>query len=147
MAGKKGAVSLAKEFKDFVTQGNIVDLAVAVVMATAFTAVIKAFVENFVTPLIAAIFGKPNFGNLYFTIHHSQFFYGQIINAIITFLGVAAVLFFVLVKPLLMMRARLQRDVPATEAPCPACLTKIPVAARRCASCTEVLADGWSSVN
>ncbi len=147
MKAQKGAGSLAKEFKDFVTQGNIVDLAVAVVMATAFTAVIKAFVENFVTPLIAAIFGKPNFGGLYFTIHHSQFYYGLIINAVITFLGVAAVLFFVLVKPILLMRSRQQRDVPVTEAACPACLTNIPVAARRCASCTEVLEDNWSSAS
>src|SRR3954465_11498305 len=91
--------SLIKEFREFILRGNLVDLAVAVVIGTAFTAVVGAFVKDIVTPLIAAIGGKPDFGNPAFTINGSRFAYGQFINALITFLIVAAVVFFLVVKP------------------------------------------------
>ena len=82
--------SILTEFRDFIMRGNVVDLAVAVVIGAAFGVVISSLVKDIITPIIAAIFGKPNFGNLSFTIHHSEFFYGDFINAVITFLTVAA---------------------------------------------------------
>ena len=94
---KKGVVT---EFKEFVLRGNVVDLAVAVVIGAAFTAVVTSFVANIITPLIAAIFGKPDFKELTFTINKSQFFYGSFLNAVISFLAIAFVVFFFVVKPL-----------------------------------------------
>src|SRR3954451_4910070 len=102
--------SLIKEFREFILRGNLVDLAVAVVIGTAFTAVVGAFVKDIVTPLIAAIGGKPDFGNLAFTINGSRFAYGQSITALITFLIVAAVVFFLVVKPVNAMMARYRRE-------------------------------------
>ena len=128
------------DFKKFVLRGNVVDLAVAVVIGAAFTAVITAFVKDFITPLIAAVFGKQNFSNLYFTVNHSRFDYGAFINALLSFLIVATVVFFAVVLPLnaLMKRMNLQpKDEPEPETrECPECLSDIPVAARRCAFCT-----------
>src|SRR3954465_4471223 len=98
--------SLIKEFREFILRGNLVDLAVAVVIGTAFTAVVGAFVKDIVTPLIAAIGGKPDFGNLALTINGRRLPYGQFINALITFLIVAAVVFFLVVKPVNAMMAR-----------------------------------------
>jgi large conductance mechanosensitive channel len=131
--------SLIKEFREFILRGNLVDLAVAVVIGTAFTAVVGAFVKDIVTPLIAAIGGKPDFGNLAFTINGSRFAYGQFINALITFLIVAAVVFFLVVKPVNAMMAR-YRPEPAVDKPvreCPECLSDIPSTARRCAFCSS----------
>ena len=91
---------MLSDFKKFVLRGNVVDLAVAVVIGAAFTAVIAAFVKDFVTPLIGAIFGKEDFSNLYFTVNHSQFNYGAFINALLYFLIVATVVFFAVVLPL-----------------------------------------------
>ncbi len=132
------------EFKKFVLRGNVVDLAVAVVVGVAFTAMITAFVADIITPLIAAIFGKPNFGGLHFTVHHSLFKYGSFLNALLSFLIVATVVFFAIVVPLgaLMKRLNLVPKVepkPETQ-PCPECLSDIPVAARRCAFCTSEVA-------
>jgi large conductance mechanosensitive channel len=129
------------DFKKFVLRGNVVDLAVAVVIGAAFTAVITAFVKDFITPLIAAIFGKQDFSNLYFTVNHSQFNYGAFINALLSFLIVATVVFFAVVLPLnaLMKRMNLlPKDEPEPETrECPECLSEIPVAAHRCAFCTS----------
>jgi large conductance mechanosensitive channel len=93
-------VSVLTDFKQFLFRGNVVDLAVAVVIGTAFTAVITALVKDLLTPIIALIFGKPNFGALSFTINHSHFAYGDFLNALFTFLTVAAAMFFLVVLPL-----------------------------------------------
>ena len=130
--------SLLKEFREFILRGNLVDLAVAVVIGTAFTVVVGAFVKDVVTPLIAAIGGKPDFGNLAFTINGSRFAYGDFINALITFLIIAAVVFFFVVKPVNSMMARYKPETKVDEPvrECPECLSDIPVRARRCAFCT-----------
>jgi large conductance mechanosensitive channel len=91
---------MLKGFKDFIMRGNVVDLAIAVVIGGAFGAVVTAFVKDIITPLVGAIFGKPDFSGLYFTINKSQFKYGDVINYIITFLSVAAAIYFVVVVPL-----------------------------------------------
>ncbi len=134
---------MLREFKQFIMRGNVVDLAVAVVIGTAFAAVVAAFVADIITPLIAAIFGKHDFGNLRFTINNSKFLYGDFINALITFLSVAAAIFFFIVKPLNVLEARRAAGAP-TESPttrsCPECLSEIPIAATRCAFCTTEVA-------
>jgi large conductance mechanosensitive channel len=109
---------MLKGFRDFIMRGNVVDLAIAVVIGTAFTALVKAFVADILTPIIAAIFGKPNFADLTFTINNSQFFYGDFINEIITFLAVAAAIYFFVVVPLNKLAERRARGkVPADELP------------------------------
>jgi large conductance mechanosensitive channel len=132
---------MLSDFKKFILRGNVVDLAVAVVVGVAFAAVVTAFVNDLITPLIAAIFGKPNFSNLTFTLNHSKFHYGSFINALLSFLIIATVVFFAVVVPLTaLMRALnvLPKDEPEPEThPCPECLSDIPVAARRCAFCTS----------
>jgi large conductance mechanosensitive channel len=127
-----------KDFREFILRGNLVDLAVAVVLGTAFAAVGAALVGDLITPLIAAIGGNPDFSGLTFTIHKSHFLYGHFINALITFLVVAAVLFFLVIKPVnaLMSRRRTEPEVEETTRECPECLSNIPRAARRCAFCT-----------
>jgi large conductance mechanosensitive channel len=125
-----------KDFKAFLLRGNLVDLAVAVVVGVAFGAVVTALVGDLITPLIAAIGGKPDFSNLTFTIHHSQFKYGDFIDALLSFVVVAAAVFFLVIKPVNALMARRQKDEPTTR-PCPHCLTKIPLAASVCASCTR----------
>ena len=110
---------MIKEFREFILRGNVVDLAVAVVVGAAFGAVVAAFVADIVTPLIAAIGGQPDFGRLKFTINKSTFLYGHFINAIISFLIIAAVIFFLVVKPLnaLAARRKAQEPTPESEAP------------------------------
>ncbi len=131
--------SILQEFKDFIMRGNVVDLAVAVVIGAAFGVVVSSLVKDIITPIIAAIFGKPNFGNLSFTIHHSQFLYGDFINAVITFVTVAAAIFFLVVKPINYLTERRRRSMAEPESlerQCPECLSTIPKAATRCAFCT-----------
>ena len=127
-----------KDFRQFILRGNLVDLAVAVVLGTAFAAVVAALVADLITPLIAAIGGNPDFSGLSFTINKSHFLYGAFVNALLSFLIVAAVLFFLVIKPVnaLMNRRRTEPEVEATTRECPECLSQIPVAARRCAFCT-----------
>jgi large conductance mechanosensitive channel len=129
---------MLKDFRDFVLRGNVVELAVAVVMGAAFGAVVTAFVASFVTPLIAAIGGKSDFSALAFTINGSRFTYGAFFNALLSFLIIAAVVFFFVVRPLntLMTRLRPEPAVDKVVRPCPECLSDIPEAARRCAFCT-----------
>ena len=128
---------MLKEFKAFLLRGNVVDLAVAVVIGTAFGAVITAFVADLITPLIAAIGGEQDFSALKFEINSSQFLYGAFINAVISFVLVAAAIFFFVVKPVNAMAARRRdEDTPPAVRPCPECLSEIPLAARRCAYCT-----------
>jgi large conductance mechanosensitive channel len=133
---------LLKEFRAFLFRGNVVDLAVAIVLGIAFGVVIKALVSDLLTPIIALIFGKPNFGALSFTINNSQFLYGDFINALIAFVSVAAAIFFFVVKPLNVIAARRAAGAPDPDSdtrPCPECLSEIPKAARRCSFCTAVL--------
>ena len=133
-------VTHVKGFREFLTRGNLVDLAVAVVIGTAFTAVVAALVADVITPLIAAIAGKPDFSSLTFTINHSTFRYGAFFNALISFLIIAAVVYFLVVKPMAALLARSTRVKEATERDCPECLSSIPIAARRCKYCTADVA-------
>ena len=131
-----------KDFRQFILRGNLVDLAVAVVIGAAFGAVVTAFVTDLVTPLIAAIGGKHDFSRLAFTINGSRFLYGSFLNALISFLVIALVVFFLVIKPVnaLMERLRPERPVEQTTRPCPECLSDIPVGARRCSFCTSEVA-------
>lgn len=124
-------------FRKFLFRGNLVELAVAVVIGTAFTALVTAVVKDLITPLIAAIGGKPDFSSLSFTLNHSPFAYGDFINAILAFLIIAAVVYFLVVLPIGKVIERVGRAKVATERECPECLSEIPLAARRCMYCTS----------
>ena len=128
-----------KDFKEFLLRGNLVDMAVGIVIGIAFAAVVTALVADLVTPLIAAIGGKPDFSTLSFTINKSHFLYGAFINALITFVVIAAVVYYLVVKPVnaLMARRKTEPPVDTTTRECPHCLSQIPVGARRCAFCTQ----------
>ena len=130
---------MLKEFRQFLLRGSLVDLAIAVVIGAAFGAVVSALVKDLITPLIAAIGGQPDFGALSFTINNSRFRYGDFLNAVLSFVIIAAVLFFLVVRPVnaLLERMRTEPPVEADTRDCPACLSQIPLAARRCAFCTE----------
>ena len=132
--------SQLNEFKNFLSRGNVVDLAIAVVLGTAFGLVIKALVADLLTPIIALIFGQPNFGSLSFTINSSHFLYGDFINNLITFVSVAAAIFFFVVKPINALAAARARGAPPedpTTKLCSECLSEIPIAASRCAYCGQ----------
>jgi large conductance mechanosensitive channel len=133
---------MLNDFKAFLLRGNVVDLAVAIVIGVAFTAVITAFVEDLVTPLIAAIGGEPDFSALDFTINGSTFRYGDFINKVISFLIISAIIFLFVVQPVnyLVQRAKKEPPPDPTLRKCPECLSDIPVDARRCAFCTTELA-------
>ena len=128
-----------KGFKAFLLRGNVVDLAVGVVIGIAFGAVITAFVKDLVTPLIAAIGGQPDFSQMSFTINHSKFLYGDFINAILAFLIVAAVIYFLVVMPYTAMVSRARKEPPPdpTTKKCTECLSEIPIGAKRCAFCGQ----------
>jgi large conductance mechanosensitive channel len=117
-------------------QGNLVQMAVAFVMGVAFAAVIQSLVAGLFTPLIAAIIGKPDFANLFFTVNHSKFLYGTVVNALLTFVLVAVILYFAVIAPYEAVLARTQRKAARTTKACPECLSEIPVKASRCAFCT-----------
>lgn len=131
-----------KDFKQFLLRGNLVDMAVGVVIGLAFAAVVTALVSDLITPLIAAIGGKPDFGSLSFELNGSRFLYGAFVNALISFVVIAAAVFFAVVKPVnaLMARRKTEPPVDATTRPCPHCLSEIPLAASRCAFCTQEVA-------
>ncbi len=131
-----------KDFKAFLLRGNLVDMAVGVVIGLAFAAVVTALVADLVTPLIAAIGGNPDFSTLSFTINNSRFLYGAFINAVLAFLLVAAVLFFFVIKPVNALVARSRTEPPADPSTrnCPECLSEIPLEAHRCAFCTAEVA-------
>jgi large conductance mechanosensitive channel len=131
-------MTLIGDFKKFLLRGNVVDLAVAVVVGTAFAAVVKALVADLLTPIIALIFGKPNFGALSFTINNSHFLYGDFVNNVFTFVTVAAAVFFLVVTPVNALVARRAQADPDTKE-CPECTSAIPVKARRCPLCTSML--------
>jgi large conductance mechanosensitive channel len=132
---------MLREFRQFLFRGNIVDLAVAVVIGTAFVALVNAFIADILTPIVAAIFGKPDFSSLSFHVNGSTFLYGDFLNALFTFFTVAVVIFFLVVKPMNMMTAHGQgdEDEPVTRE-CPECLSVIPGAARRCSHCASQVA-------
>ena len=134
---------MLSDFKKFVLRGNVVDLAVAIVVGTAFTAMVAAFVKDFITPLIAAIFGKSDFSSLYFTVHNSRFNYGSFINTVVSFLIIATVVFVAVVLPINALMKRLNmlpNEEPEPETrECPECLSEIPLAAHKCAYCTSVV--------
>ena len=134
-------VSLLTDFKKFLLRGNVVDLAVAVVIGTAFAALVKALVTDLLTPIIALIFGKPNFESLSFTINGSHFLYGDFLNALITFLSIAAAVFFFVVAPVTKLMERRAQEDPDTKE-CPECTSPIPIRARRCPLCTTELVNG-----
>jgi large conductance mechanosensitive channel protein len=129
---------LLTDFKQFLLRGNVVDLAVAVVIGTAFTAVVKALVADIITPIVAAIFGKPNFATLSFTINGSHFNYGDFLNNVLTFVTIAAAVFFIVVAPINALMSRRAKEDPDTKE-CPECTSAIPVNAKRCPLCTSQL--------
>jgi large conductance mechanosensitive channel len=129
--------SIAGEFKEFLMQGDLVNLAVAIVIGLVFTAVVKAVIADLITPIIALIFGKPNFEGLSFTINSSHFLYGDFINVLLTFLLTAAVVFFLVVKPYNAWQEHRGDDPDFKK--CPECTSKIPAKARRCPECTAQL--------
>ena len=126
-------------FKAFLLRGNVVELAIAVVIGVAFGVVITAFVKDLVTPLIAAIGGKPDFASLSFTINNSKFLYGEFINAVLAFVIIAAVIYFFVVLPYTTLIERSRKEPPAdpTTKKCTECLSEIPKDARRCAFCSS----------
>jgi large conductance mechanosensitive channel len=124
------------DFKEFLLRGRLVDTAVGIVFGVAFAAVVTALVTDLITPLIAAITGNHNFADVSFTIHHSHFLYGAFINALISFIVIAAVVFYFVVKPVNALMARTGPPVVKNTRSCPECLSEIPLAAHRCAFCT-----------
>jgi len=130
---------MLKEFKQFLLRGNVVDLAVGVVVGAAFGTIITALVSDLLTPFIAAIVKVPDFGGLVFTINGSQFMYGHFVNALISFLLVASAIFFFVVKPMNLLIERSRKGPPAdpTTKKCKECLSEIPKDAKRCAHCTQ----------
>jgi large conductance mechanosensitive channel len=135
---------MLKGFRQFIMRGNVLDLAVAVVIGAAFGAVVTAFVTNILTPLIAAIVGKPDFSAFYFSVNGAVISYGVFLNALVSFLLVAAAVYFFMIAPMNAWKARAARNaVPAdpTSKKCPECLSEIPIAARRCAFCTSVVSS------
>jgi large conductance mechanosensitive channel len=133
---------MLKEFKQFLLRGNVVDLAVGVVVGAAFGTVVAALVSDILTPLIAALAKVPDFSGLAFTVNGSRFLYGHLINALISFLLVAAAVFFFVIKPINMLIARAHKEPPAdpTTRKCPECLSEIPLAAKRCSHCAQPIA-------
>ncbi|NUS03967.1 MAG: large conductance mechanosensitive channel protein MscL [Nonomuraea sp.] len=123
-------------FKKFLTQGNVIDLAIAVVVGAAFNAIVQSFVADLLTPLISAFGGLPDFSTLKITVGESNFLYGKFINAVISFLMIAGVVYFLVVKPYTHFKDRLAAKVEAKTRECPECLSEIPKAASRCAFCS-----------
>jgi large conductance mechanosensitive channel len=132
-------------FKQFVLRGNVLDLAVAVIMGAAFGAVVTALVKDLLTPLIAAAVGTPDFSALAFTVNGSKFLIGDFVNAVVSFLLVSTAVYFFVVVPVNHLTARLRRgEAPPdpTTKKCPECLSEVPIAARRCAFCTSAFELG-----
>ncbi|MGW2147506.1 large conductance mechanosensitive channel protein MscL [Nonomuraea bangladeshensis] len=126
-------------FKKFLMQGNVMDLAVAVVIGAAFNSIVQSFVADLLTPLISAFGDLPDFSSLKVTIGRSNFMYGNFINAIISFLMIAAVVYFLVVKPYTHLKERTAAKIESTTRDCPECLSEIPKQASRCAFCTTEL--------
>jgi large conductance mechanosensitive channel len=134
---------MLNDFKKFILRGNVIDLAVAVLIGAAFSSVISSLVRDMITPLITAIRGKgTDFSHLYFTLHSSKFMYGDFINSVVSFVVISVVIFFLVIQPinkLLTYSNRNRDELQVKEKECPRCLSKIPKKAKRCAFCTSVL--------
>jgi large conductance mechanosensitive channel len=130
------------EFKQFILRGNVIDLAVAVVIGAAFGAIVTSLVENIITPIIGAIGGQPDFSGLTFTINNSEIRYGAFLNALLSFLIIAAVIFFAVVKPMnaIMSGMRTEPTPDPLTGKCPFCLSEVQVGATRCPFCTQEIA-------
>ena len=131
---------MLKGFRDFVFRGNVIDLAVAVIIGAAFLAIVKSLVSDIINPLIAAVAGKPDFSYLTFTVHGGVIKYGLFLNEVISFLLVAAAVYFLVVVPANHIMSRVARAAAPTTKPCPQCLSDVPLAATRCAHCTQQIA-------
>lgn len=131
---------MLKGFKQFILKGNVVDLAVGVVIGVAFGTVVTALVKDIITPIIAAIGGKPDFSALTFTINHSQFLIGDFLNAVISFVIIAVVVYFLVVLPMnkLISLTKKEKPIDPTTKKCPECLSIIPLGASRCPFCTTI---------
>ncbi len=126
-----------KGFREFVLRGNVVDLAVGVVIGVAFGTVVTAFVKDLLTPVIAAIFQKPDFSGFYFVVNNSKFLYGDFINAVISFLLIAAAVYYFVVLPVNHLMKRFEKQALPDKKKCPECQSDIPLDARRCAFCAQ----------
>jgi large conductance mechanosensitive channel len=136
LTGGAVVASILSDFKKFIVRGNLVTLAVAFVMATVFALLVKAFIADLITPIIALIFGKPDFASLSFTINSSHFLYGDFLNNLFTFVTTAAAIFFFVVKPYDSFMARRKPGDDADTKECPECTSEIPIGAKRCPLCT-----------
>jgi large conductance mechanosensitive channel len=140
---------MLREFKQFLLRGNVVDLAVGVVVGAAFGTVVTALVSDLLTPLIAAVAKVPDFTGLAFTINGSKFMLGHFINAIVSFVLVAAAIFFFVIKPMNMLVARSHKGAPAdpTTKKCKECLSEIPIQAKRCSHCAQIVLESGEKIN
>jgi large conductance mechanosensitive channel len=131
-----------KGFRDFILRGNVVDLAIAVVIGAAFTGIVNALVADLINPLIAAIVSKPDFSFLTLHVHGGVIKYGDFLNALISFLIIAITVYFLVVLPVNTLMAKFHPKIvaPPSTKPCPECLSEIPIAARRCSHCTQLVA-------
>ena len=136
---KETEVKVLKGFRDFILRGNVMDLAVAVIIGAAFTAIVTSLTQNIINPLLGAFVGKPNFDYLVANIHGGEVKYGTFFTAVVNFLILAAVVYFLLVLPTqyLLAKFKPQEAAPPPTKPCPQCLSDIPVAATRCKFCTQ----------
>lgn len=134
---------MAGGFKQFLLRGNVVDLAVGVVVGAAFGGVVTAFTKDLLTPLIAAVAGKPDFSAIQFTIHNSKFLIGDLVNAVVSFLIIATAVYYMVVLPVNALVSRARKEPPAdpTTKKCPECLSEIAIGAKRCAFCTSPLSS------
>ena len=133
---------MLNEFKQFLLRGNVVDLAVGVVIGAAFSGIVTALVSGLITPLIGAVAKSPDFSGLYFTINDSKFMYGQFINALISFILVASTIFFFVVKPMNKLIAISKKNEPVPEPTtkfCIECISEIPIKAKRCSFCAQIV--------
>ena len=134
---------MLSDFKKFILRGNTIELAVAFVIGAAFNGTVQSLVKDLITPLISAVGGKPDFSSFYFTINNSRFLYGDFLNSLISFLLIAAAVFFLVIHPinkLLELTSKLKTPPSPTDKKCPECLSTIPIDATRCAFCSTKLA-------
>lgn len=131
---------MLKGFREFVLRGNVVDMAVGVVIGAAFGTIVTAFVKDLLTPLIAALVGKPDFSAYSFEVNGAKFLYGDFLNAVVAFLLIAAAVYYFVVLPVNALMARLNKPAAPDKKPCPECLSEIPAAAHKCAFCTSPVA-------